>query len=83
MAGNMTMALQEKFAAMAGLPTLLLLSGADEYVPPTVHYSGLGSRLQAAIGPSATLSVIEGANHALNGFEERAAEEIAAFLKPL
>lgn len=68
---------------MAGLPTLLLLSGADEYVPLGVDYMGLGRRLQAAMGPAARLSVIEGGLHALAGHEEEVASEIATFLQTL
>ena len=63
---------------------MLLLSGADEYVPPNIDYRGLGRRLAAAVGPSAQLAVVEGAQHSLGGgFEERAAQEIAAFLRTL
>ena len=75
--------MQEKFAGMAGLPTLLLLSGADEYVPPTVDYRGLGKRLQAAVGPTAQFSVVEGGTHALAGSEDLAAEAIATFVRAL
>lgn len=68
---------------MAGLPTLLLLSGADEYVPSGIDYRALGKRLQAAVGPSAQLAVIESGTHALSGSEEQAADEIVTFVKAL
>jgi pimeloyl-ACP methyl ester carboxylesterase len=34
------------FGALQGLPTLILLSGAEEYVPPDIYYLGVGRRLQ-------------------------------------
>lgn len=75
--------LGDKFAALAGLPTLLLLSEADEYVPSAIDYLGLGRRLQRAAGPAAQLVVVEGGCHSLAGAEEQAAQEIAAFLQTL
>ena len=74
---------QAKFSGVSGLPLLLLLSGADEYVPSNVDYLALGRRMQAAVGPSASLSVVEGGLHALGGHEQQAVDEISAFLQRL
>jgi alpha-beta hydrolase superfamily lysophospholipase len=65
---------------MAGLPTLVLQSGADEYVPAHVDPRGLGQRLAAAIGPSATVAVIEGGNHVLQGKEDEAVALMVEFI---
>ncbi|GAB4820752.1 hypothetical protein N2152v2_007798 [Parachlorella kessleri] len=75
--------LKARLFGVSGLPTLLLLSGADEYVPPDVDYKALGRRLQAAVGASARLSVVEGGLHALGGHEQQAVDEITAFLRSL
>ena len=65
---------------MRGLPTLVLLSGAEEYIPPDLDYPAVGQRLVQAIGGSARLEVIECAPHALNGKEEEGAAAIADFV---
>ena len=72
--------LREKLGGLAGLPTLLLLSGADECVPPSVDYPALGDRMAAAIGSSARAEVVEGGKHSLGDTVEEAAERIAAFV---
>lgn len=64
---------------LAPLPTLVIASGADEYVPPGVDRAGLGERIAAAIGPSATSACIPGGLHALVGKEEEAVEHISSF----
>mmetsp|Transcript_9866 Transcript_9866/g.21114 ORF Transcript_9866/g.21114 Transcript_9866/m.21114 type:complete len:276 (+) Transcript_9866:33-860(+) len=47
------------------VPTLLVLSGADQYVPDHIDASALAGRLGAAIGPHAKTMVIGGANHGI------------------
>lgn len=73
------------YGPMAGLPTLVLLSGDEEYIPPgsAPEYRSMGARLAQAIGSSARLEVVEGALHALNGREEEGAEAIARFVADL
>jgi hypothetical protein len=116
---------------MAGLPTLVLVSGAEEYVPPDLDYRAAMQRVAQVsrqrapphehgeqvtacagtarheyadqawpamqfcsnhasvcpcaqtIGPSASLEVVEGARHALNGKEEEGAAAIAKFVSSL
>mmetsp|Transcript_25646 Transcript_25646/g.65914 ORF Transcript_25646/g.65914 Transcript_25646/m.65914 type:complete len:277 (-) Transcript_25646:41-871(-) len=68
----------EELKAMLGhvtVPTLLVLSGADQYVPDHVDTGALAGRLGAAIGPHAKSMVIGGANHGIK------AEGKAAFLE--
>jgi len=48
-----------------GVRVLFALSGADEYVPPSVDCKGLSERFAKAAGDSAKALVIEGANHNL------------------
>ncbi|KAI7838132.1 hypothetical protein COHA_008063 [Chlorella ohadii] len=71
------------FGPLRGLPSLLLLSGADQYVPPGVDYPAVGRRLAQAIGPSAQLQTVEGALHAMDGKEEEGAAAIADFVAAL
>jgi pimeloyl-ACP methyl ester carboxylesterase len=71
--------LKERLSGLRSVPTLVMLSGQDEFVPERVDYEDLGRRIAAAIGPSATLHVVEGAVHALHGKEEEAVELIAEF----
>jgi hypothetical protein len=61
----------------------VLLSGADEYVPPSVDKVELGGRIAAAVGPSARLAVIEGGSHGLGESAADAAELIAQFVASL
>jgi pimeloyl-ACP methyl ester carboxylesterase len=75
--------LHEKLAGLRGVPTLLLLSGADEYVPANADYMGLGKRMQRAIGHSAQLVVMPGGLHNLKGQESEAAQHIAEFIATL
>lgn len=76
-------ALQAIYAPLAGLPTLLLLSGAEEYLPPGLDYRAVGRRLAQAIGPSAVVETMEGAPHNMGGKEEEGARLIADFVASL
>ena len=58
----------------------MLLSGSDQYVPPTVDMELLATRLASANGPTATSRVVPGARHALDGMEELGAEIISGFV---
>ena len=64
-------------------PCLVLLSGADQYVPPGLDAPLMAKRLTTAIGPSSRCQVIPGALHALDGMEEEAAGIIAGFVSSL
>lgn len=79
-----TAQLAEICAPMRGLPTLVLLSGEEEYIPAGLDYrAAVGDRLVQAIGSSARLQVVEGASHALGGREEDGAAAIADFIAVL
>lgn len=73
--------LTETLSSLRGIPTLVLMSGADEcqvgYIDPAVA----GAQLVGAIGDSARMVVVEGALHDLNGKEtsEEAAKVIVEF----
>ena len=64
-------------------PCLVLPSGSDQCVPPTVDTELLAMRLASAIGPTATSRVVRGARYALDGMEELGAEIISGFVSNL
>lgn len=75
---------QEALQGLHGVPTLIALSGSDEYVPAgPVEYAALGERMAAAIGPSARLVVIPGGKHSLTGQEEEIVTAVAEFITKL
>lgn len=77
---------QELLSGLRGTPTLVLLSGGDEYVPPGVDYSRLGARLVAALGGTplgARLRVLPGAPHALAGHEADGVAQMVEFCAEL
>ena len=75
--------LREALGGLRGVPTLVALSGADEYVPPSVDYAALGARLAAAIGPSAELLVVPGAGHSCRGKEDEITAAVGAFVSSI
>jgi pimeloyl-ACP methyl ester carboxylesterase len=72
--------LKEKLGGLTGVPTLLMLSSRDEYTHPRNDYIEMGNRMAKAIGPSARLAILEGANHAVSNHSEDAAELISEFV---
>lgn len=75
--------LTEKLQGLQGVPTLLMLSGSDEYVPPHVDYLALGNRMAKAIGPSARVAVVVGGNHGLSEHAQDGADLVAGFVNDL
>lgn len=75
--------MQQIFEPLRGLPTLVLQSGADEYIPQPPDPRALGRRIADAIGGSAALHVVQGGRHALEGHVEEAVEAIGGFLASL
>ncbi len=69
-------------AAGAGVPTLALFSGADEYAAPA-SAAALRANMVATLGPALRVRVVEGAGHSLAGKEEAAAAAIVDFLREL
>lgn len=70
---------------MDGTPALVMLSGADEYVPPHVLEGAelLAQRLVEALGPTASAVVIPGARHALDGAQEAGLKAMTEFIYQL
>ena len=68
---------------MKGTPTLVMLSGADEYVSPRILGAArdVASRLAAAMGSSAKGMVVENAKHALDGAEEAGIAAMVQFFQ--
>mmetsp|Transcript_9418 Transcript_9418/g.22676 ORF Transcript_9418/g.22676 Transcript_9418/m.22676 type:complete len:220 (-) Transcript_9418:82-741(-) len=64
---------------LSGTPTLVLVSGDDECVPPHVDKAATAGRMCRAIGPAAELVVVEGACHSLAGKEDEAADRMLRF----
>lgn len=77
--------LREWVGHMEPYPSLVLFSGADEYVPPGYDTAGFAQRLQAAMGPRCRATVIEGADHAMSSGEHAAAAvgEMEKFVESL
>ena len=73
---------QAKLRHMDGTPTLVMLSGADEYVPQHVLEGAvpLAQRLAEALGPTATAVVVPGARHALEGAQEAGLKGMTDFI---
>ncbi|GLC57312.1 hypothetical protein PLESTB_001210500 [Pleodorina starrii] len=74
-------AVQRILGPVGARPCLLLVSGADECVPYQDAIPDRAAALKAAIGPSASVSIIPGAPHNLAGFEAEAATAVCAFLE--
>ena len=70
---------------MEGTPTLVMLSGADEYVPPHILEAAhdIAARLAGAMGPSAKGLVVPKAKHALDGAEEAGIAAMVEFIQGL
>ena len=66
---------------MEGVPTLVMMSGADEYIPhATVDAGRLAQRLANAMGTESTAIVVEGGNHALDDHVDEAVASMKAFI---
>lgn len=70
---------------MEGTPTLVMLSGADEYMPKSVliEAGSLAERLAAAMGATASHVVIPSAKHALEGAEDLGVKAMMDFINRL
>ena len=73
---------QVQLGRMDGTPTLVLISGNDEYVPEDVRTNAesLAQRLALAMGCTARAMVLAGAKHALQGAEEAGVSAMTQFL---
>lgn len=72
--------LQDKLGHMAGVPSLFIMGGADEFVPDAVDKGALVKRLAAAVGSSATPVLVPNGKHNLTGSENELADIVVDFL---
>lgn len=72
--------LQNLLGHMAAVPTLVICSGEDEYVPEAVSSAELATRISEAA--SGKPLVIQG-NHALEGQEVVLAQHVCEFIASL
>lgn len=72
--------LQALLGPAGAVPTLVLVSGADECVPEGADIAALASKIASAIGANASLEMVLGAPHNLCGHEEQCATCIEQFL---
>lgn len=63
------------------MPSLVLLSGSDEYMPAHIQHHDLVRRLSAALGPKSVSVVIEDGIHDLAGSEDTLMKHVLSFLK--
>lgn len=69
----------EVLAGLRGVPTLVMMSGADEYQVP-LEPEVMGLRIAKAIGDTGKHLVIDGGNHDLSNKAEKACKEIMNFI---
>lgn len=65
---------------MSHIPSMVLVSGKDEYVPEYVDVVSMGHRIAKAMGGNSTVAVVEEAVHNLQGSEEEAVQIISKFV---
>jgi len=63
-----------------GIPTLIVLSGADEYVPSDVNLDLLLEKLASAMPGCVNSIIVSNANHALEGHSEEFVHCVMDFL---
>lgn len=74
--------LRRAMAPLSGVPTLVLASGADEYVPRAVDIPSLADRIAAAVVPrgGGEAVVIDGAAHNCAGKEDEVVAAVVDFV---
>ncbi len=73
--------LQERLGHCHFLASLVLVSGADEYMPMHVEHHSLATRLSRALGPKSVPVVIENGVHDLAGSEDALLQHVLCFLQ--
>ena len=74
------MLLQERLGPCGTVPTYVVFSGADENVPPGVDKVKLVDRFKQALGPLSRSTIIDGAEHELDGYAEQFTQLVEGFL---
>ena len=72
--------LQDILGPCSTIPTYIVFSGEDQYVPKTVDKVKHVKRMRQALGPLSRSAIIAGANHELEGRAEEFAQLVEAFL---
>lgn len=72
---------QELLGPAGALPVLVLASGADECVPQGTNIPALTKKITSAMGINASLELLEGAQHNLQGHEHLCALLVGQFLE--
>ncbi len=72
--------LQERLGPCGTVPTYVVFSGADENVPPGVDKVRLVDRFKQALGPLSRSTIIDGAEHELDGYAPQFTQLVEAFL---
>ena len=72
--------LQERLGPCGTVPTYVVFSGADENVPPSVDKVKLVDRFKQALGPLSRSTIIDGAEHELDGYAEQFTQLVEGFL---
>ena len=75
--------MQERLGPCGTVPTYIIFSGADENVPPSVDKVRLVNRFKQALGPLSSSTIVEGANHELEGHAAEMTKLVEAFLAKL
>jgi pimeloyl-ACP methyl ester carboxylesterase len=70
----------DQLRGLTSIPTLVVLSGADEYVPEHVDYQAVFTKMVEVIGDTVEVATLEAASHACSGQEESLASLVADFL---
>lgn len=65
------------------VPSLVLVSGADEYMPEHVDRHRLAQRLSQAMSPNSRGCVLNGGKHNLAGSEDQLISHILEFLEDI
>lgn len=76
--------LENALSALRNFPTLLVMSGDDEYVPEYVDKENLAQRMVNAVGKErCRYRIIQGGNHSLKDHEEEAVHVFTEFVQSL
>ncbi len=69
---------------LTDIPTLWMMSGCDEYVPPSVDKEAARRKYEGVLrNPRSRCVIVDGAVHDLAGHEEAGVDILADFVKSL
>jgi hypothetical protein len=73
---------QSLLGCCSSIPSLVLVSGADEYVPQLVNVGDLSERVKEAMSPNSRAVVLDGV-HNLAGLEKDLTFHVLQFLSEI